>query len=62
MKNNERNAGRHPYYGKGVKTEILRVLIISDEETKSKMKADIEKVKEKYRAEIQSNQANDKSN
>ena len=37
MKNNERNAGRIPYYGKGNQTEILRVLILSDAETKEKM-------------------------
>lgn len=49
MKKNERNAGRIPYYGKGNRTEILRVLILSDSETKEKMKAEIRTVQEKYR-------------
>lgn len=49
MKNNERNAGRIPYYGKGSKTEILRVLILSDPETKEKMKAEIRAIQEIYR-------------
>lgn len=49
MKKNERNAGRIPYYGKGNQTEILRVLILSDPETKEKMKAEIRAVQEKYR-------------
>lgn len=52
MKKNERNAGRIPYYGKGVETEILRVLIIKDPETKEKMKADIEAVKAKYKNHV----------
>lgn len=49
MKNNERNAGRIPYYGKGNQTEILRVLILSDDEIKEKMKSEIRSVQEKYR-------------
>jgi len=49
MKNNERNAGRTPYYGKGNQTEILRVLILSDTKIKEEMKAEIRAIQEKYR-------------
>lgn len=52
MKKNERNAGKPPYYGKGVKIKVVGFTLRADKE--EEMKAKINAIREQYR-ETQNN-------